>query len=89
MPALELRGVDNAADKLKKLKDQFISNGMSVTMDVALDLEENQENNSHVPELQDAMLQYAAMERELTQWMEAVEKTKAQFVKDYNPERCT
>ena len=76
MPAVEFRGVENAAEKMKKLKEEYITNGMGVTMDVALDLEESQENNKHVPELQDAMLQYAEMERELTQWLQALDKTK-------------
>ena len=87
MPAVEFRGVENAAEKMKKLKEEYITNGMGVTMDVALDLEESQENNKHVPELQDAMLQYAEMERELTQWLQALDKTKTQFKKDYNPDR--
>ena len=84
---MQFRGVDNAVDKMKKLKEQLISNGMTATLDVALDLEENQQNNSHVPELKDTMLQYTAMERELSQWMEALEKTKTQLKKEYNPER--
>ncbi|XP_031566932.1 E3 SUMO-protein ligase NSE2-like [Actinia tenebrosa] len=72
--------VDNAATKLQKVKE-FIDNGMGATLDVALDIEERKEGSEQVKELHDAMVQYAQMEREVGQWMEALDKTKAEFSK--------
>lgn len=84
MPAhLKFSSVDNAAGKMKKVKE-YVENGMAVTMDVALDLEEVSTDSEHVKELQEAMVQYVKMEREISQWLEAVEKTKAKFDRESN-----
>lgn len=72
--------VDNAASKLQKIKE-FIENGMGATLDVALDLEERKQGSEEVKELKDNMLQYAEMEREVGQWLKALEKTKTEFNK--------
>ena len=83
---LQFNAVDNAASKLQKVKE-FIDNGMGATLDVALDLEERKEGSDQVKELHDTMVQYAQMEREVSQWMDALEKTKAEFSKLNNSSR--
>lgn len=72
--------VDNAASKLQKVKE-FIDTGMGATLDVALDIEERKQGSEQVKELHDTMVQYAHMEREVGQWMEALDKTKVEFNK--------
>lgn len=82
MPA-HFRAVDNAVEKVTEVK-QFVENGIGVTLDVALDLEEVCRDSEQVKELEDTMIQYIAMERELDQWAKAVEQTKTDFNRQYN-----
>lgn len=75
--------VDNAVSKLQKIKE-LIDSGMGATLDVALDLEERKEGCEEVKELKDTMLQYAEMERDVGQWLKALDKTKTEFNKEHN-----
>ena len=85
MPA-HFRAVDNAVDKVRKVKE-YVDNGLGVTLDVALDLEEVSKDNERVNELEDTMLQYVSMEREMEQWMKAVELAKVEFNRQYDANR--
>ena len=85
MPA-HFRAVENAAEKVKKVK-QYVDNGLGVTLDVALDLEEVCEGSERVKELEDTMLQYVEMERELNQWAKAVGLATEEFNTKYNASR--
>ena len=85
MPA-HFRAVENAMESVKKVK-QYIDNGLDVTLDVALDLEEVSQDCEQVKELEDTMLQYIDMEREVDQWAKAVELAKAEFNRQYDVAR--
>ena len=85
MPA-HFRAVENAVESVKKVK-QYINNGFGVTLDVALDLEEVSQDSEQVKELEDTMLQYVDMEREVDQWAKAVELAKAEFNHQYDVSR--
>ena len=85
MPA-HFRAVENAMESVKKVK-QYIDNGLDVTLDVALDLEEVSQDCEQVKELEDTMLQYVDMEREVDQWAKAVELAKAEFNRQYDVAR--
>ena len=85
MPA-HFRAVENAVESVKKVK-QYIGNGLGVTLDVALDLEEVSQDSEQVKELEDTMLQYVDMEREVDQWAKAVELAKAAFNRQYDVSR--
>ena len=85
MPA-HFRAVENAVEKVKKVKE-YVDNGLGVTLDVALDLEEVCKESEQVKELEDTMLQYIDMEREMDQWVKAVELAKAEFQKQYDVSR--
>lgn len=82
MPA-HFRAVDNAVEKVRKVKE-YVDNGLGVTLDVALDLEEVSKDNELVNELEDTMLQYVSMEREMDQCMKAVELAKEEFNRKYD-----
>ena len=73
-------------ESVKKVK-QYIDNGLDVTLDVALDLEEVSQDCEQVKELEDTMLQYIDMEREVDQWAKAVELAKAEFNRQYDVAR--
>ena len=85
MPA-HFRAVDNAVEKVRKVKE-YIDNGLGVTLDVALDLEEVCQNSNQVTELQETVLQYVSMERELNHWLEAVQLAKTEFDSKYGASR--
>lgn len=82
MPS-HFRAVDNAVEKVRKVKE-YVDNGLGVTLDVALDLEEVSKDNELVKELEDTMLQYVSMEREMDQCMKAVELAKEEFNRKYD-----
>ena len=73
-------------ESVKKVK-QYIDNGLDVTLDVALDLEEVSQDCEQVKELEDTVLQYIDMEREVDQWAKAVELAKAEFNRQYDVAR--
>lgn len=85
MPA-HFRAVDNAVEKVRKVKE-YVDNGLGVTLDVVLDLEEVSKDNELVKELEDTMLQYVSMEREMDQCMKAVELAKEEFNRKYDVNR--
>ncbi|KAL9962692.1 hypothetical protein ACROYT_G031817 [Oculina patagonica] len=82
MPA-HFRAVENAVEKVKKVKE-YVDNGLGVTLDVALDLEEVCQDSERVKELEDTMLQYIDMNRELEQWEKAIDLAKAEFNRQYD-----
>ena len=83
---VHFRAVDNAVETVKKVKD-YVNNGFGVTLDVALDLEEVSKESERVKELDDTMLQYVEMERELDHWVKAAELAKAEFNQQYDASR--
>ena len=85
MPA-HFRAVDNAVEKVGKVKE-YVNNGLGVTLDVALDLEEVCKESEQVKELEDTMLQYIAMDREMEQWVKAVDLAKTEFNRQYDASR--
>ena len=85
MPA-HFRAVDNAVEKVKKVKE-YVDNGLGVTLDVALDLEEVCKESERVKELEDTMLQYIDMEQEMEKWTKAVDLAKAEFNRQYDASR--
>ncbi|XP_077990491.1 E3 SUMO-protein ligase NSE2-like [Glandiceps talaboti] len=72
--------VENAMGQLRKM-NQFIETGMTACLDVALDLEESEDNPDQVNELKNKMLEYASMERDLSQFTQAIENVKDQIRK--------
>ena len=85
MPA-HFRAVDNAVEKVGKVRE-YVDNGLGVTLDVALDLEEVCKESEQVKELEDTMLQYIAMNREIEQWVKAVDLAKTEFNRQYDASR--
>ncbi|XP_020606483.1 E3 SUMO-protein ligase NSE2-like [Orbicella faveolata] len=80
---VHFRAVDNAVETVKKVKE-YVNNGFGVTLDVALDLEEVCKESERVKELEDTMLQYVEMEREMDHWVKAAELAKAEFNRQYD-----
>ena len=85
MPA-HFRAVDNAVEKVGKVRE-YVDNGLGVTLDVALDLEEVCKESEQVKELEDTMLQYITMDREMDQWVKAVDLAKTEFNRQYDASR--
>ena len=83
---VHFRAVDNAVETVKKVKE-YVNNGFGVTLDVALDLEEVCKESERVKELEDTMLQYVEMEREMEHWVKAAELAKAEFNRQYDASR--
>ena len=83
---VHFRAVDNAVETVKKVKE-YVNNGFGVTLDVALDLEEVSKESERVKELEDTMLQYVEMEREMEHWVKAAELAKAEFNRKYDATR--
>lgn len=69
--------VDQAANVLQNL-DGYVSAGMDITLDTALDIVETEKDQSteSLKELQDTMMQFASMDRELKEFREALQKMK-------------
>ena len=83
---VHFRAVDNAVETVKKVKE-YVNNGFGVTLDVALDLEEVCKESERVKELEDTMIQYVEMEREMDHWVKAAELAKAEFNRQYDASR--
>ncbi|XP_071105353.1 E3 SUMO-protein ligase NSE2-like [Haliotis cracherodii] len=68
--------VEQAINTVKQIQ-QYINVGMETTIDVAMDVVENdKENQKQVDELKSVMLDYVCMERDLEQFLAAVDHTK-------------
>nr|XP_056710492.1 E3 SUMO-protein ligase NSE2 [Euleptes europaea] len=67
-------GVDSCLSSLKSCQS-YISTGMDITTNVALDLVEHHNDMEEVDEMEKVMLEYAAMSREVSHYMQAVEDT--------------
>lgn len=78
MSSRTLFGVVDQAMKSMKTVEEYIKVGMETTIDVGMDfVEYDKENEKQIDELRSVMTDYVRMERDLQQFMEAVE-----FVKD-------
>ncbi|KAE8599627.1 hypothetical protein XENTR_v10017264 [Xenopus tropicalis] len=73
-PMISFSSVDNSLSSLKSCQG-YLSTGMDITASVALDLLETGCESTEVDALESAMLEYAEMERDLNQYIHAVEET--------------
>ncbi|XP_066268837.1 E3 SUMO-protein ligase NSE2-like [Branchiostoma lanceolatum] len=76
--AAHFRNLDSSLDSLKKCS-KYVLTGMEFASEVALDVQEMTANEDQVQEVEDVMVEYAAMERDLNQFVEAVETVKHQL----------
>ncbi|XP_058035122.1 E3 SUMO-protein ligase NSE2 [Ahaetulla prasina] len=80
-PLISLSGVDSCLTSLKTCKT-YINTGMDVTTNVALDLVEYHNDLEEINTVEEVMLEYAVMNRELSHYMKAVEDTVKQIKQD-------
>ncbi|XP_032639227.1 E3 SUMO-protein ligase NSE2 isoform X1 [Chelonoidis abingdonii] len=73
--------VDSSLSSLKNCQS-YINTGMDIATNVALDLVENCNDVEEVNGMESVMLEYAAMDRELNHYMQAVEATVQQIKRD-------
>ncbi|XP_034619503.1 E3 SUMO-protein ligase NSE2-like [Trachemys scripta elegans] len=73
--------VDSSLSSLKNCQS-YINTGMDIATNVALDLVENRNDVEEVNRMESVMLEYAAMDRELNHYMQAVEATVHQIKRD-------
>ncbi|XP_062987205.1 E3 SUMO-protein ligase NSE2 [Elgaria multicarinata webbii] len=78
---ISFSGVDTCLSSLKTCQS-YISAGMDIATNVAFDLVENHNDMEEVNEMEKVMLQYAAMSRELSHYIDAVEDTVNQIKRD-------
>lgn len=70
-------GVVDQAMKSMKTVEEYIKVGMETTLDVGMDFVENdKDNEKQIDELRSVMLDYVKMERDLQQFMVAVDNVK-------------
>ncbi|XP_048363468.1 E3 SUMO-protein ligase NSE2 isoform X2 [Sphaerodactylus townsendi] len=74
-------GVDSCLSSLKSCQS-YINSGMDITTNVALDLVEHQNDLEEVNEMEKVMLDYAAMSRDVSHYMQAVEDTVNQIKRE-------
>ncbi|XP_035659815.1 E3 SUMO-protein ligase NSE2-like [Branchiostoma floridae] len=79
--AAHFRNLDVSLNSLKEYSKKYVLTGMEFASEVALDVQEMSANEEQVQQLEDVMVEYAAMERDLNQFVLAVETVKQQ-VKD-------
>lgn len=70
--------VDSSISSLKNCQ-AYINAGMEIATNVALDLLETESDEGEVKNMENVMLEYAAMDRELNQFIQAVEDTTNQI----------
>ncbi|XP_070604394.1 E3 SUMO-protein ligase NSE2 [Erythrolamprus reginae] len=80
-PVISLSGVDACVSSLKTCKT-YINTGMDITTNVALDLVENHNDPEEINSMEEVMLEYATMNRELNHYVQAVEETVKQIKQD-------
>ncbi|XP_075776267.1 E3 SUMO-protein ligase NSE2 [Pelodiscus sinensis] len=73
--------VDSSLSSLKNCQS-YINTGMDIATSVALDLVENCNDVEEVNGMKSVMLEYAAMDRELNHYMQAVQDTVHQIKQD-------
>ncbi|NWZ22892.1 NSE2 ligase, partial [Asarcornis scutulata] len=81
---ISFNSVDSSLSSLKNCQS-YINTGMDITTNVALDLVESFNDAEDVNSMEKVMLEYAAMDRELNHYMEAIEETVNQ-IKQEKPE---
>ncbi|KAJ1194017.1 hypothetical protein NDU88_003312 [Pleurodeles waltl] len=70
--AVSFSSVDSSLSSLKNCQ-AYINTGMEIATNVALDLLETESDEGEVKNMENVMLDYAAMDRELNQFIQAVE----------------
>ncbi|KAM6457810.1 E3 SUMO-protein ligase NSE2 isoform 2-T2 [Liasis olivaceus] len=83
-PLVSFSGVDTCLSSLKTCQS-YIDTGMDIATNVALDLVENHNDLEEINTVEKVMLEYAAMSRELSHYVQAVEDTVNQ-IKRNKPE---
>ncbi|NWQ75289.1 NSE2 ligase, partial [Columbina picui] len=78
---ISFNGVDSALSSLKNCLS-YINTGMDIATHVALDLVESFNDVEDVNSMENVMLQYAAMDRELKHYMKAIEETVNQIKRE-------
>lgn len=79
-------GVVDQAMKSMKTVEEYIKVGMETTLDVGMDfVEHDKDNEKQIDELRSVMKDYVRMERDLQQFMEAVECVKSTATKKNEP----
>ncbi|NXK48842.1 NSE2 ligase, partial [Chauna torquata] len=73
--------VDSSLSSLKNCQS-YINTGMDIATHVALDLVESFNDAEDVNSMENVMLEYAAMDRELNHYMRAIEETVNQIKRD-------
>ncbi|OCT77160.1 hypothetical protein XELAEV_18032356mg [Xenopus laevis] len=73
-PVVSFSSVDNSLSSLKNCQG-YLHTGMDITVSVALDLLETGCESTEVDAMESVMLEYSAMERDLKQYIHAVEET--------------
>ncbi|XP_075599451.1 E3 SUMO-protein ligase NSE2 isoform X1 [Balearica regulorum gibbericeps] len=71
---ISFNGVDSSLSSLKNCQS-YINTGMDIATHVALDLVESFNDAEDVNSMENVMLEYAAMDRELNHYMRAIEET--------------
>ncbi|XP_053322425.1 E3 SUMO-protein ligase NSE2 [Spea bombifrons] len=80
-PFISFTSVDNSISSLKNCQ-AYINTGMEITTNVALDLLETGCNSTDVNSMESVMLEYAAMDRDVNQYITAVEEITRQLKRD-------
>ncbi|XP_042321740.1 E3 SUMO-protein ligase NSE2 [Sceloporus undulatus] len=80
-PVISFSGLDTCLSSLKQCQSYIIT-GMDITTNVALDLVQNHNDMEEVNEMENVMLECAAMSREVNHYVKAVEETVNQIKKE-------
>uniref|UniRef100_A0A8C8R7Y5 E3 SUMO-protein ligase NSE2 n=1 Tax=Pelusios castaneus TaxID=367368 RepID=A0A8C8R7Y5_9SAUR len=78
---ISFNSVDSSLSSLKNCQS-YINTGMDIATNVALDLVQNYNDVEEINNMESVMLEYAAMNRELNHYMQAVEDTVHQVKRD-------
>ncbi|NXO53067.1 NSE2 ligase, partial [Aramus guarauna] len=78
---ISFNGVDSSLSSLKNCQS-YINTGMDIATHVALDLVESFNDEEDVNSMENVMLEYAAMDRELNHYMKAIEETVNQIKRE-------
>ncbi|KAM9235559.1 E3 SUMO-protein ligase NSE2 [Leptosomus discolor] len=78
---ISFNSVESSLSSLKNCQS-YINTGMDIATHVALDLVESFNDEEDVNSMENVMLEYAAMDRELNHYMAAIEETVAQIKRE-------
>ncbi|NWU50992.1 NSE2 ligase, partial [Dromas ardeola] len=78
---ISFNSVDSSLSSLKNCQS-YINTGMEIATHVALDLVESFNDVEDVNSMENVMLEYAAMDRELNHYMTAIEETVNQIKRE-------